>query len=46
MGTGISIGPIVEQEVPGMASSFLQYCATCEKQIFTPNNSILYCSEA
>ncbi|ERF75659.1 hypothetical protein EPUS_08812 [Endocarpon pusillum Z07020] len=29
-----------------MAASFLQFCATCEKQIFTPSNSILYCSEA
>jgi hypothetical protein len=28
-----------------MAASFLQYCATCEKQIVTPSNSILYCSE-
>ncbi|KAI1609871.1 life-span regulatory factor-domain-containing protein [Exophiala viscosa] len=29
-----------------MAASFLQYCAMCEKQITTPSNSILYCSEA
>ncbi|EXJ93061.1 hypothetical protein A1O3_01617 [Capronia epimyces CBS 606.96] len=29
-----------------MAASFLQYCAMCEKQIMTPCNSILYCSEA
>ncbi|KIW02144.1 hypothetical protein, variant [Verruconis gallopava] len=29
-----------------MAASFLQYCATCEKQIVTPSNSILYCSES
>ncbi|KAK4936811.1 hypothetical protein LTR10_022400 [Elasticomyces elasticus] len=29
-----------------MAASFLQYCAMCEKQITTPFNSILYCSEA
>ncbi|TID14571.1 hypothetical protein E6O75_ATG08717 [Venturia nashicola] len=28
-----------------MAASFLQYCATCEKQIAVPSNSILYCSE-
>jgi ECL1/2/3 zinc binding proteins len=41
-----SIGTITEQEEqPEMSASFLQYCATCEKQIFTPNNSILYCSE-
>ncbi|KPI45593.1 uncharacterized protein AB675_875 [Cyphellophora attinorum] len=29
-----------------MATSFLQYCAMCEKQITTPSNSILYCSQA
>jgi hypothetical protein len=29
-----------------MAASFLQYCAMCEKQILTPSNAILYCSEA
>ncbi|KAI9760985.1 MAG: hypothetical protein M4579_001361 [Chaenotheca gracillima] len=29
-----------------MAASFLQYCATCEKQILVPNNAILYCSES
>ncbi|KIW80250.1 hypothetical protein Z517_06865 [Fonsecaea pedrosoi CBS 271.37] len=29
-----------------MAASFLQYCAMCERQIMTPCNSILYCSEA
>lgn len=33
----------VEEDI--MAASFLQYCATCEKQIVTPSNSILYCSE-
>ncbi|WPH03134.1 Hypothetical protein R9X50_00600900 [Acrodontium crateriforme] len=27
-------------------ASFLQFCATCEKQIVTPSSSILYCSEA
>ncbi|KAF2162944.1 hypothetical protein M409DRAFT_26797 [Zasmidium cellare ATCC 36951] len=35
----------IEEEESGMAS-FLQFCATCEKQIFTPGASILYCSEA
>jgi hypothetical protein len=36
-----------EDKQPGiMAASFLQFCATCEKQIFTPCNTILYCSEA
>lgn len=29
-----------------MSASFLNYCATCEKQINVPNNSILYCSES
>ncbi|KAL9107281.1 MAG: hypothetical protein Q9227_007823 [Pyrenula ochraceoflavens] len=34
-------------EVEGdMANTFLQYCATCEKQIEHPNSGILYCSEA
>ncbi|KAF1987894.1 hypothetical protein K402DRAFT_329483 [Aulographum hederae CBS 113979] len=35
-----------EPEDESMAASFLQYCAFCEKQIITPNNSVLYCSEA
>ena len=34
-----------DEEPEGM-ESFLQFCATCEKQIFTPSNSVLYCSEA
>ncbi|MCJ1434964.1 hypothetical protein MMC27_004334 [Xylographa pallens] len=34
-----------EEEDDDMATSFLQYCAMCEKQIIVPNNSILYCSE-
>ncbi|PGH13211.1 hypothetical protein AJ79_03769 [Helicocarpus griseus UAMH5409] len=29
-----------------MATAFLQFCATCERQIMIPNNSILYCSES
>lgn len=29
-----------------MTSSFLQYCAMCEKQIVIPNSSFLYCSES
>ncbi|KAF2715115.1 hypothetical protein K504DRAFT_496998 [Pleomassaria siparia CBS 279.74] len=29
-----------------MATSFLNYCTTCEKQIIVPNNSVLYCSES
>ncbi|MCJ1478134.1 hypothetical protein MMC13_006810 [Lambiella insularis] len=35
-----------EEEDKEMATSFLQYCAMCEKQIVVPNNSILYCSES
>ncbi|KXS95666.1 hypothetical protein AC578_6244 [Pseudocercospora eumusae] len=34
-----------DDETNGM-ESFLQFCATCEKQIVTPDPSILYCSEA
>ncbi|KAI9826301.1 MAG: hypothetical protein M1832_000218 [Thelocarpon impressellum] len=30
----------------GMAASFLQYCASCEKQIRVPDHSVLYCSES
>ncbi|KAK4694623.1 vacuolar protein sorting-associated protein 72, partial [Lecanoromycetidae sp. Uapishka_2] len=29
-----------------MGSTFLQYCAMCDKQILVPNSSILYCSES
>lgn len=29
-----------------MAVSFLNFCTVCEKQIVTPSNSILYCSES
>jgi hypothetical protein len=29
-----------------MATSFLQYCTTCEKQIVTPSSFVLYCSES
>ncbi|KAF2248225.1 hypothetical protein BU26DRAFT_329508 [Trematosphaeria pertusa] len=29
-----------------MATSFLQFCTTCEKQIIVPSNSVLYCSES
>ncbi|KAI9737045.1 MAG: hypothetical protein M1834_000635 [Cirrosporium novae-zelandiae] len=35
-----------EEEEELMDSSFLQYCATCEKQIVVPNSSMLYCSES
>ncbi|KAB8416376.1 hypothetical protein FH972_024895 [Carpinus fangiana] len=28
-----------------MGATFLQFCATCEKQIAVPNSSVLYCSE-
>ncbi|RJE18705.1 hypothetical protein PHISCL_08963 [Aspergillus sclerotialis] len=29
-----------------MASSFLNFCAMCERQITVPDNSLLYCSES
>ncbi|KAL9042360.1 MAG: hypothetical protein Q9180_000652 [Flavoplaca navasiana] len=28
-----------------MATSFLQFCVTCDRQILVPNSSLLYCSE-
>ncbi|ORX96441.1 hypothetical protein BCR34DRAFT_593874 [Clohesyomyces aquaticus] len=34
------------EDEEGMATSFLQYCTVCEKQIVVPNNSVLYCSES
>ncbi|OCL15464.1 hypothetical protein AOQ84DRAFT_370344 [Glonium stellatum] len=34
------------EDEESMATSFLQYCTTCEKQIVVPNNSALYCSES
>ncbi|KAM3416357.1 hypothetical protein BST61_g7959 [Cercospora zeina] len=33
-----------DDDESGMAS-FLQFCTTCEKQIVSPDSSILYCSE-
>ncbi|KAI9833878.1 MAG: hypothetical protein M1838_005557 [Thelocarpon superellum] len=33
-------------EEEGTTATFLQYCATCEKQIQVPDASILYCSES
>ncbi|KAL2357872.1 hypothetical protein BJ546DRAFT_834493 [Cryomyces antarcticus] len=35
-----------EEDDQVMAATFLQFCATCEKQIVFPNNSVLYCSES
>ncbi|KAF6234502.1 hypothetical protein HO173_007127 [Letharia columbiana] len=35
-----------DDEDDDIASSFLQFCAMCEKQILVPNSSILYCSES
>ncbi|KAL6705139.1 hypothetical protein ACN47E_007244 [Coniothyrium glycines] len=34
-----------EDEEDSMAVSFLNYCTVCEKQIITPSNAVLYCSE-
>ncbi|KAF2126108.1 hypothetical protein P153DRAFT_369463 [Dothidotthia symphoricarpi CBS 119687] len=33
-------------EEEAMAVSFLNYCTVCEKQIVTPSNAVLYCSES
>ncbi|KAF2653221.1 hypothetical protein K491DRAFT_603334 [Lophiostoma macrostomum CBS 122681] len=35
-----------EQDEEVMATSFLQFCTTCEKQIVVPSNFVLYCSES
>ncbi|PVH98410.1 hypothetical protein DM02DRAFT_596040 [Periconia macrospinosa] len=35
---------VEEEEV--MATSFLNFCTTCEKQIIIPSNFVLYCSES
>ncbi|KAL2052432.1 hypothetical protein ABVK25_007304 [Lepraria finkii] len=37
---------IFEDDNEDMGSSFLQFCAMCEKQIVVPNSLILYCSES
>lgn len=39
--------PVTSDDEPlEMATSFLQFCAMCEKQITVPSNSVLYCSES
>ncbi|GAM35719.1 hypothetical protein TCE0_017r04263 [Talaromyces pinophilus] len=46
-GSGPASHPVnAEDEQLEMATSFLQYCAMCEKQITVPSNSVLYCSES
>ncbi|KAL8704184.1 MAG: hypothetical protein Q9201_002645 [Fulgogasparrea decipioides] len=35
----------VQEDDDDMATSFLQFCVTCDRQILVPNNSLLYCSE-
>ncbi|KAL4874143.1 life-span regulatory factor-domain-containing protein [Aspergillus spectabilis] len=35
-----------DDRVPEMATSFLNYCAMCERQITVPDNRLLYCSES
>ncbi|KAL8735895.1 MAG: hypothetical protein Q9181_002622 [Wetmoreana brouardii] len=35
----------IEEDDDDMATSFLQFCVTCDRQILVPNNSLLYCSE-
>ncbi|EEQ83279.1 uncharacterized protein BDCG_00084 [Blastomyces dermatitidis ER-3] len=40
-------GVVLEDEQdPFMATVFLQFCPTCERQIMIPSDSILYCSES
>ncbi|KAF2112660.1 hypothetical protein BDV96DRAFT_602047 [Lophiotrema nucula] len=34
------------EDEEGMATSFLNFCTYCEKQIVVPNNFVLYCSES
>ncbi|KAF2100612.1 hypothetical protein NA57DRAFT_74214 [Rhizodiscina lignyota] len=38
--------PVKDESDEEMAASFLPYCTYCEKQIMTPVNSVLYCSES
>jgi hypothetical protein len=38
-------GPRPKAGVHNMSASFPQYCTMCEKQIMTPNVSLLYCSQ-
>ncbi|CAG8946851.1 unnamed protein product [Penicillium salamii] len=45
LGSGKDRGTKPPPEEVDMAS-FLNFCAMCENQITTPNNSILYCSES
>lgn len=45
LGSGKDRGTKPTQDDFDMAS-FLNFCAMCENQITTPNNSILYCSES
>ncbi|PGG96476.1 hypothetical protein GX51_07810 [Blastomyces parvus] len=35
-----------DEDDPFMATVFLQFCPTCERQIMIPSDSILYCSES
>ncbi|KAL4927391.1 uncharacterized protein BDV17DRAFT_127015 [Aspergillus undulatus] len=48
LGSGHSRSVAVEDDdlLPEMASSFLNYCAMCEKQITVPDSRLLYCSES
>ncbi|KAF2640997.1 hypothetical protein P280DRAFT_489503 [Massarina eburnea CBS 473.64] len=34
------------EDEESMATSFLNFCTTCEKQIIVPSNFVLYCSES
>ncbi|KAE8348592.1 life-span regulatory factor-domain-containing protein [Aspergillus coremiiformis] len=40
------LGEPEDDRQPEMATSFLNFCAMCERQITVPDNSRLYCSES
>ncbi|EEH40187.1 hypothetical protein PAAG_02242 [Paracoccidioides lutzii Pb01] len=41
-----TVAPEDKEQHLSMATPFLQFCATCERQIMIPSDSILYCSES
>ncbi|KAL4885335.1 life-span regulatory factor-domain-containing protein [Aspergillus karnatakaensis] len=47
LGSGQVRSSVVDDDrVAEMATSFLNYCAMCERQITVPDNRLLYCSES
>ncbi|KAL2002949.1 hypothetical protein VTN02DRAFT_5482 [Thermoascus thermophilus] len=45
-GSGHASWSSKDEERLDMATSFLQFCAMCERQITVPDNALLYCSES